>query len=204
GNGVLGFSGDGGPAISANLNNPTGLAVDVSGNVYIADTGNGMIRKLSLDTNGVLTITTIAGTGTNGFSGDGGPATKAMLNRPRGVAVDAAGLVYIADTLNSRIRVVSLNGTISTIAGNSYIGYSVDDVPALSTPLKFPDAVAVAGGRIYIADTQNNRVRVLSAIAPGTPAGPPAISSGGVATAAAFGGAVAAAPASWIEIYGTN
>src|SRR5262249_45998179 len=150
------------------------------------------------------TITTIAGNGQNGFSGDGGPATRAMLNRPRGVAVDAAGLVYIADTLNSRIRVVSLNGTISTIAGNSYIGYSVDDVPALSSPLKFPDAVAVSGGLVYIADTQNNRIRTLTAIAPAAPAGPPAISSGGVVSAAAFGGSASAAPGSWIEIYGTN
>src|SRR6185503_8548789 len=118
GNGVTGTRGDGGPALSASLNNPSGLALDAAGNLYIADRDNGMIRKLSPD--GILT--TVAGTGINGFSGDGGPAVRAMLNRPRGVSVGSDGTIYIADTTNSRIRAVSKNGIISTIAGNSYIG----------------------------------------------------------------------------------
>jgi uncharacterized protein (TIGR03437 family) len=200
GNGVYGRLGDGGPATSANLNAPSGLALDAAGNLYIADTENGMIRKVTPD--GI--ITTVAGTGINGFSGDGGPATRAMLNRPKGVAVDAAGLVYIADTFNSRIRVVSLNGTISTIAGNSYIGDSGDGSPGTAVILRFPSALlAGSGGRLYVADTQNSRIRLLTPILPAAPAGPPSINS--VAAAGSFGGfASATSPGSWIEIYGAN
>jgi uncharacterized protein (TIGR03437 family) len=201
GNGTYGELGDGGPATSAQLNNPTGLAVDAAGNLYICDTNGGSIRKVSPDG----TITTVAGIGLNGFSGDGGPAINAMLNRPRGVAVDSAGLIYIADTFNNRIRVISTNGTISTIAGNSYVGYAGDGGPATAAILKFPSAVAVGpDGRIYIADTQNSRIRVLTAIRPTVPPGPPAISANGVVTALSYGGAVSAAPGSWVEIYGTN
>jgi uncharacterized protein (TIGR03437 family) len=106
GNGTLGFSGDNGPALSAELNGPTGVAVDSAGNLYIADTLNNRIRKVS---NGV--ITTVAGIGTNGFSGDNGPATSAQLNLPWGVAVGSAGNVYIADAGNNRIRILTPTGS---------------------------------------------------------------------------------------------
>ena len=112
GNGTCGFSGDNGPATSAQLYGSHGVAVDSAGNLYIADTANNRIRKVS---NGV--ITTVAGNGTAGFSGDNGPATSAQLTDPEGVAVDSAGNLYIADTGNNRIRKVS-NGVITTVAGN--------------------------------------------------------------------------------------
>jgi uncharacterized protein (TIGR03437 family) len=202
GNGSLGYQGDGVAALNAFFGDPAALAVDKLGNLYVADTDNGMIRKIDL--NGI--ITTVAGTGTNGYSGDGGSATKAMLNHPKGVAVDSNGLVYIADTYNSRIRVVSTNGTISTIAGNGYLGESVQEGgPALNAILKFPAAVAVTtDGRVYVADTQNNKIRLLTPKAAAAPTAPPTITSGGVVTAGSYGGSAAAAPGSWIEIFGTN
>ncbi|HXP87708.1 MAG TPA: IPT/TIG domain-containing protein [Bryobacteraceae bacterium] len=153
GNGMfLGFSGDNGPAASAQLSFPYGVAVDSAGNLYIADYGNNRVRKVS---NGI--ITTIAGNGTAGFNGDLGPATNAQLNRPVGVAVDSAGSLYIADTLNNRIRKVS-NGVITTVAGG---GSSLNDNgPAASAQLNNPNGVTVdSTGNLYIADTQNNRVR---------------------------------------------
>jgi len=111
GNGISGFSGDGGPATSASLNDPAAVAVDSAGSIYIADEYNFRIRKVSGGT-----ITTVAGSGYYGFFGDGGPATSASLAYPSGVAIDSAGDLYIADTVNSRIRKVS-NGTITTVAG---------------------------------------------------------------------------------------
>jgi sugar lactone lactonase YvrE len=119
-------SGDNSPATSASLYSPSAVAVDAAGNLYIADTGNSRIRKVS---NGI--ITTVAGNGGYGFSGDNGPATSAQLYDPYGVAVDSAGNLYIADTLNGRIRKVS-NGVITTIAGNGTYGYSGDGGPATS------------------------------------------------------------------------
>jgi uncharacterized protein (TIGR03437 family) len=199
--GVPGWGGDGGPATAALINNPSGLAADAAGNLYICDTDNGSIRKVTPD--GI--ITTVAGSGVNGYSGDGGPATAARLNSPKGVAVDAAGLVYIADTLNSRIRVVSLNGVITTVAGNSYIGDAGDDGPATDAILRFPSALAASpDGSVYVADTQNSRIRLLTPVRPAVPPGPPSVSAGGVLTARSYGGEPAAAPGSWIEIYGTN
>ena len=135
GNGTPGFSGDNGPATSAQLNGPAGVAVDSAGNLYIADTGNHRIRKVS---NGV--ITTVAGNGTPGFSGDNGPATSAQLYNPVGVAVDSAGNLYIADAGNNRIRKVS-NGVITTVAGNGTCGFSGDNGPATSA------AVGLSHGR---------------------------------------------------------
>jgi uncharacterized protein (TIGR03437 family) len=159
GTGTLGFAGDNGPATYAELSAPNGVAVDPAGNLYIADTGNNRIRKV---TNGV--ITTVAGNGTAGLSGDNGPATNAQLNRPKGVAVDSAGNLYIADTYNSRVRKVS-NGVITTVAGSGTEGFSGDNGPATSALLYWPNGVAVdSAGNLYIADTYNSRVRVLTPV----------------------------------------
>ncbi len=159
GTGTPGFSGDGGPATDAQLASPNGVAVDAAGNLYIADFGNSRVRKVG--TSG--TITTIAGTGSFGFSGDGGPATDAQLADPRGVAVDAAGNVYIADYYNIRVRKVSTSGTITTVAGNGTLGFSGDGGPATSAGLRYPTGVAVdAAGNLFIADSNNHRVRKVS------------------------------------------
>ena len=156
GTGELGFSGDGGPAVEAELYYPAGVAVDSAGNVYIADTGNQRIRKV--DSTG--TITTIAGSGEFGFSGDGGPAVEAEFRSPRGVAVDSAGNVYIADAGNRLIRKVDSTGTITTIAGTGEFGFSGDGGPAAAARLAFPYGVAVdSAGNVYIADTGNQRIR---------------------------------------------
>ncbi len=155
GNGTQGYSGDGGPATSAQLASPQGVAVDTSGNLYIADQASSRIRKVA---NG--TITTVAGNGTAGYSGDGGPATSAQLAWPVGVAVDTAGNIYIADTNNNRIRKVAANGTITTVAGNGNYAYSGDGYPASSAQVASPNGVAVdAAGNLYIADTGNSVIR---------------------------------------------
>jgi len=148
GTGRPGFSGDGGPATSARLRNPYGVAVDGHGNVYIADRDNHRVRKVSLGG----TITTVAGTGSHGYSGDGGPAIAARLNYPRGVAVDSHGNLYIADSQNFRVRVVS-GGTITTVAGTGTSGASGDGGPPRSAQLVYPTGVAVDGkGSLYISD----------------------------------------------------
>jgi uncharacterized protein (TIGR03437 family) len=157
GNGTAGFGGDNGPATSAQLNSPYGVAVDAAGNLYIADAGNNRIRKV---TGGV--IATVAGNGTTGFGGDGGPATSAQLNNPYGIAVDSAGNLYIADHNNSRIRKVS-NGTITTVAGNGTRGFGGDNGAATSAMLSLPCSVAVdSAGNLYIADYANYRIRRVS------------------------------------------
>jgi trimeric autotransporter adhesin len=145
GTGSAGFSGDGGPATAAQLGFPFGVAVDAEGSLYIADQSNSRIRKVSEGT-----ITTVAGTGTGGFTGDGGPATAAQLSYPRGVAVDAAGNLYIADDANLRIRKVS-GGTITTVAGNGSFGFSGDGGAATAAQLFYPMGVAVdAAGNLYV------------------------------------------------------
>lgn len=194
GSGVANYSGDGGPAINADLNRPFGVCLDAAGNLYIADNENHRIRMVA--PNG--TITTVAGTGTAGSAGDGGPATKAQLNRPYDVKVDAAGDLFIADYSNSRIRMVTPDGVINTIAGGSGPGYTGDGGAATGAKLDFPTGLAIdTNGNIYIADSSNNVIRLL------TPNGP-SVSAGGVVSAGAFGGFSAIAPGSWIEIYGTN
>jgi sugar lactone lactonase YvrE len=168
GNGTSGFSGDGGPATDAEFAYPGPLALDMAGNLYIADPGNNRIRKVTRD--GI--ITTIAGNGTPGFSGDGGLATSAQLWLPMGVAVDRAGNVYIADWGNNRIRKVAPDGIITTVAGNGTQGYSGDGGLAIRASISSPNALAVDGaGNIYVADSGNNAVRILRPIRPhgGTP-----------------------------------
>ena len=159
GNGTQGYSGDAGPAANAQLSDPAGVAVDASGNVYIADRGNNRIRKVA--PSGI--ITTVAGAGKQGFSGDAGPATAAALANPRGLAVDAAGNLYIADHDNGRIRKVSTNGVIATVAGGgaqSSISFTGDGGPATSAFLNHPAGVAVDGsGNLYIADSGHSRIR---------------------------------------------
>jgi len=158
GNGIQGFFGDGGPATSASLNKPTSVAV-FKNTVYIADSENNVIRAVSGDT-----IATFAGSGSGraGFAGDGGPATSALLDCPRGVAADANGNVYIADTKNHVIRQVA-NGKITTLAGNGLQGFLGDNGSAAAASLDTPSSVAVdPSGNVFIADTHNQRIRKVS------------------------------------------
>jgi NHL repeat len=149
GTGAAGFSGDGGKAASAALNTPAGLAVDGAGNLYIADTGNHRIRKVSPA--GV--ITTIAGTGSGGFSGDGGPATAAQLFSPVGIALDGRGGLYVADLGNNRVRRIAPDGTTSTVAGNGVDDQTEDGVPATEAALNRPSQVAVDGaGTLHVGE----------------------------------------------------
>ncbi|MEX0730375.1 MAG: SMP-30/gluconolactonase/LRE family protein, partial [Aquisalimonadaceae bacterium] len=159
GTGNRGYSGDGGPATAARLAMPADVAVDAAGHLYIADSWNHRIRRVSPD--GV--ITTLAGTGNGGYAGDGGPATAAQLRHPDGVAVDAAGHLYIADFGNHRIRRVSPDGVITTVAGTGIGGYSGDGGPAAAARLYYPSGVAIdAAGYLYIADEGNYRIRRVS------------------------------------------
>src|SRR5215470_128996 len=156
-----GFSGDGGPATAAALNNPTGVAVTPDGGYLIADASNARIRRVSP----AGTITTVAGTGTPGFSGDGGPASAAQLYAPSGVAAMPDGGFLIADTGNSRVRQVSPTGTITTVAGTGTPGFSGDGGPATNAQLgvNSPYSVAVtADGGFLIGDEVNARVRRVS------------------------------------------
>ena len=159
GDGRADFSGDGGPAIRASLNYPAGVAVDGAGNLYIADVQSHRIRKV--DRAGI--ITTVAGSGARGFSGDGGPATLASLNLPSDVTADSSGNLYVADIDNQRVRKVSVNGIISTVAGNGRAGFSGDLGPATEAALCWPIHMALDGsGSLYVADTLNYRVRKVS------------------------------------------
>ena len=158
----FGFSGDGGPAVEARLRNPSGVAADGAGNLFIADRDNYRIRKV--DAAGV--ITTVAGTGVRGYSGDGGPAVDAHLFSPRGVAVDGTGNLFIGDTLNHRIRKVDASGVITTVAGTGGFGFGFggDGGPAIQAALDFPSGVAADGtGNLFIADTDNHQIRKVDA-----------------------------------------
>ena len=158
GTGTSGYSGDGGQAAAAEFSYPADIAVDSADNLYIADRGNHCVRYIDVTT-GV--ISTYAGTGTNGFSGDGGAATMAELSYPVGVTLDSSGNLLIADRNNQRIRRVDAgSGDISTIAGTGTAGYSGDGGLATAAKLSFPVATAIDGsGNIYIADTGSNRIR---------------------------------------------
>jgi sugar lactone lactonase YvrE len=157
GTGEQGFSGDGGAATSALLDSPAGVAVDGAGNIYIADTHNHRIRKVSGGT-----ITTIAGTGVAGFSGDNGPAVSATLNNPTALPLDSNGNLYIGDTDNHRIRKI-IGTAISTVAGSGEQFFSGDGAAATAAGLDSPSGVAVdAASNIYIGDTRNQRIRVVN------------------------------------------
>jgi sugar lactone lactonase YvrE len=159
GNGTPGFSGDGGPATQAQLRAPIGMAADSAGNLYIADQANNRIRKVAVD--GI--ITTVAGNGEQGFSGDGGPAVRAAINGPFGVAVDRAGNVYVTDSRSNRVRRVDVGGTIITVAGNGVPGFAGDGGPPTAALLQGPHGVVVdAQGNLLIADTGNDRIRMVT------------------------------------------
>ncbi len=161
GNGTATFAGDGLAATSASLNEPLDVKVDAAGNLYIADFGNSVVRMVTNPAAGGI-ISTIAGTGAVGFGGDNGPATGAQLSNPEGVALDAAGDLFIADTGNNLIRQVT-SGTITTIAGNGTASYSGDNGPAVGAGLNAPIGVATdSTGRIFVADFSNNLIRVMN------------------------------------------
>jgi len=233
-------SGDGGQAALAGLNDPVGVAVDSQGNVYIADTGNNAIRKVVVSTGVITTIigvtntagalnhpdavavdsaghiyvcdtgnrrialfsggqlVTVAGIGTPGFSGDGKSAKLAQLNDPAGLAVDSAGNLYIGDTNNQRIREVNIStGIITTIAGNGTAGYSGDGGAATGAALQYPRGLAVDGaGNVYFADNNNNAIRLLAPVAA------PSVTITSVSNAAS--GANGIVPNSWVSIFGSN
>ncbi len=234
------YGGDGGQATAANFSGPTAIAFDAAGNYYIADSGNSRIRRVDI-TSGIITtsvgasggtsgtagsldhpngvwigaggalyiadsnharvarwvppdLTNVAGSNVAGFKGDGGLANVAQLNKPVGIAMDAAGNIYIADTNNSRIRKITPDGLITTIAGSRYTGYSGDGGDATAAALNFPRSVAVSpNGTVYIADTGNHAIRVLTPTFPAI---------GGVSNAAS--GAPRVSPGALASIYGAG
>ena len=152
------FSGDGGAATLAHIYYPSAVAVDAAGNLYICDQDNQRIRKVS--SSGI--ISTIAGNGTVGYAGNGTSALTAEFHYPTGIAVDAAGNVYVCDNNNHRVRKINTSGTITTLAGNGVAGYNGDGIPATMAQLNYPADVAVdAMGNVYLSDQGNNRIRVI-------------------------------------------
>ncbi len=181
GNGQKTYSGDGGPATAAALDAPTGVTVDAAGNIYIADTNNQRIRKVTPA--GV--ISTVAGNGKKGFSGDGGPATAAMLSAPNRLTLDPAGNLYIADQENNRVRKVTPQGVISTVAGTGQSGASGDGGPAISAALNSPNGLAIdRNGNLFIADLASSRIRAVLAAPPGIQVSPTALTFAANATGA--------------------
>ena len=160
-----GYSGNGGPAVRAQLQGPGALAIDAAGNIYVADCDNNCIRKIN--TAGIISLYAgsafKAGTGTGAYGGDGGNALQAYLNQPSGIALDASGNLFIADCFNHCIRKVTTNGIITTVAGNRTAGYSGDLGNAKLAEINYPYGVAVDGnGNIYIGDHGNNRIRMVN------------------------------------------
>ena len=189
------YTGDLGPPSKALLSNPVAVLLDPAGNLYISDSGNSVIRKVTPEPNSI--ITTVAGNGNFGYAGDGGAATSAELSDPKGLALDSAGNLYIADHDNSVIRMVEpTKGFIYTIAGNHTFGYNGDGGPATSAQLNFPSGVAAYGGQIYIADNENNVIRLLT-----PPAAVPQINAGGVVNGASYTAPVV--PGSIASVFGT-
>jgi streptogramin lyase len=160
GTGKAGYSGDGGPAMKAELHDPFDVALDRDGNLFFSDTMNHCVRRVDAHTN---VITTVAGSGKKGYSGDGGPATDATMNEPYGIALDADGNLYIVDRLNACVRRVDAKSkTISTIAGTGKPGFGGDGGRGGEAQLREPNGVALDGrGKLYIADVRDQRVRVL-------------------------------------------
>lgn len=157
GTGTAGYNGDDIAATTAQLNEPRGVAVDKFGHLFIADQANNRVRQVTLST-GI--ISTIAGNGTQGFSGDGGPATAAMLNGPYAMAADTFHNLYICDVDNQRVRKINWAGTITTVAGTGVGSYNADGIPATNAQLNEPIGIAVnAGGELFIADAWNERIR---------------------------------------------
>ena len=200
GTGAQGFSGDGGPATQAAMNNPTANAVDASGNLYVADQFNHRIRMITAATG---TITTVAGNGDAAFGGDGGPATSASLNYPGEIVLDTAGALFIVDCGNNRIRKVSA-GTITTVAGTGTAGYAGDGGPPLQAEFDSPFPITLdsagnlyVGDGVYPGDMTDNRVREISGVAAALAPSIAAVVNG----ASYLPGIV---PNSWISIYGTN
>jgi uncharacterized protein (TIGR03437 family) len=177
GNGAPGDAGDGGQARTALLNQPSACAIDTAGNLFIADTFSHRIRKVA--PSGL--ITTVAGTGDSGCSGDNGPATAARINAPRGVVVDDSGDIFIADTGNHRIRLVTPDGVMHTIAGKDVAAFDGDGGPAENASVSSPGGLFLDGaGDVYFADTGNNRIRRLvpeTVIPPDPIVAPPVISA---------------------------
>jgi hypothetical protein len=160
GTGTIGYSGDGGAATAATLSHPEGLAFDSANNLYIADTYNNVIRKVSsLDG----TISTIAGNGSEGFGGDGGPAAGGIFDQPEGIAFGTDGSLYIADFKNYRVRRINGSGTLNTVAGTGTSGYSGDGGAAIAAALDHPASVAVdAAGDVFFSDSDNNVIRKIN------------------------------------------
>jgi sugar lactone lactonase YvrE len=160
GTGQAGYAGDGGPAAKATLNGPFDVAITPAGHVYFSDTSNHCVRRVDGKT-GV--VTTVAGTGKKGYTGDGGPATQATFNEPYGVELDAEGNLYIVDRLNYCVRVVEATSQkIRTLAGTGKAGYSGDGGPAAQAQLREPNGIALDGkGKLYIADVADQRLRVV-------------------------------------------
>lgn len=161
GNGTAAYSGDGGLATAAEINNPSGIGFDAAGNIYIVDSYNNRIRMIN--TSGI--ITTIAGTGTGAYSGDGGQATVAELKTPRAIAI-SLGNLYIADEANNRIRKINTSGIITTIAGNGTVGFSGDGGQAAVAEFNLPTGIIFDGiGNLYVTDYTNNRIRKITNVA---------------------------------------
>ncbi len=156
GNGTPGYSGDGGPATSAQFNNPISVALDAAGNMYVADFYNHRIRKINTATN---IITTIAGTGTAGFSGDGGLAINAQMNNPGDLCADAANNIYFIDNQNFRVRKIdAVTGTISTVAGNGTASYAGETILAINAGIHYPNGLAVDAANLYISLFSKQRI----------------------------------------------
>ncbi len=158
GSGAKGFSGDGGAAVGAAFRGPVALALDLTGAMLVCDSGNQRVRRISGGT-----VSTIAGSGVQGFSGDGGPAVAAAFDTLSGIAVGADGRIFVADSHNQRIRVIAPNGTVSTFAGTGVSGYAGDGGPATAALLSLPRGVVVANGDVIFADANNQRIRSVDA-----------------------------------------